>query len=116
MTPGSEAGCAGRRRNTTLREPMEDDWSRYSRQMILPQVGRAGQARLRGAHVLVLGLGALGSAMATTLTRAGIGALRLVDRDYVELHNLQRQALYTEDDVAAALPKAIAAAARLRAI
>jgi molybdopterin-synthase adenylyltransferase len=95
---------------------MMDDWSRYSRQMILPQVGRAGQARLREARVLVLGLGALGSAMAATLTRAGAGALRLVDRDYVELHNLQRQSLYTEADVDAALPKAIAAAVHLRAI
>ena len=64
----------------------------------------------------ILGLGALGSALAETLARAGVGTLRLADRDVLEAHNLQRQNLYTEADVAAALPKAVAAAARLGAI
>ena len=93
-----------------------DEVDRYARQVVLPQVGRAGQARLRAARVAVLGLGALGSAMAESLARAGVGTLRLVDRDYLELHNLQRQRLYTEADVAAGLPKAVAAAAHLAAI
>ncbi|HMA35454.1 MAG TPA: ThiF family adenylyltransferase [Chloroflexia bacterium] len=93
-----------------------DPWARYARQMVLPGVGRAGQERLAGAWVAILGLGALGSALAASLTRAGVGGLRLIDRDYLELHNLQRQSLYTEADVAAALPKAVAAAAHLAAI
>jgi adenylyltransferase/sulfurtransferase len=93
-----------------------DEWSRYSRQMVLPGVGRSGQARLRAARVDILGLGALGSELAECLARAGVGKLRLIDRDYLELHNLQRQVLYTEADVAAALPKAIAAQAHLQAI
>ncbi|MGI8586471.1 MAG: ThiF family adenylyltransferase [Chloroflexia bacterium] len=95
---------------------IENDLARYSRQMVLPGVGRSGQARLASAHVAILGLGALGSAMAESLARAGVGSLRLIDRDYLELHNLQRQSLYTEADVAAALPKAVAAAAHLREI
>src|SRR5690349_16440407 len=97
-------------------DPAMDDLDRYSRQMVLPGVGRAGQERLRAARVAVLGLGALGSALAEQLARAGVGSLRLIDRDYLELHNLQRQSLYTEADVAAALPKAVAAAARLQVI
>ncbi|HUS15469.1 MAG TPA: HesA/MoeB/ThiF family protein, partial [Chloroflexia bacterium] len=93
-----------------------DELARYSRQMVLPGVGRAGQARLGAATVAVVGLGALGSAMAEALARAGVGTLRLIDRDVLELHNLQRQTLYTEADVAAALPKAVAAVAHLQAI
>jgi adenylyltransferase/sulfurtransferase len=89
-------------------------FARYARQSILPQIGRAGQERLAATHVLVVGCGALGSASANLLARAGIGRLTLVDRDYVELHNLQRQSLYDEDDVARHLPKAVAAAEKLR--
>ena len=88
--------------------------ARYARQSILPQIGRTGQERLATAHVLVAGCGALGSASANLLARAGVGRLTLVDRDYVELHNLQRQSLYDEDDVARHLPKAVAAAEKLR--
>src|SRR4051812_1235703 len=84
--------------------------------MALPRVGRAGQERLRAARVAVLGLGALGSALAESLARAGVGTLRLTARDSLDLHTPQRQSLYTEADVTAALPKAVAAAARLRAI
>jgi adenylyltransferase/sulfurtransferase len=93
-----------------------DSPDRYSRQAILPGIGAAGQERIRAGRVAILGLGALGSALAETLTRAGVGTLRLADRDVLEAHNLQRQSLYAEADVAAALPKAVAAAARLTAI
>lgn len=86
---------------------------RYHRQSLLPQIGTDGQARLRQAHVVLLGVGALGSTIAEQLVRAGIGALTLVDRDIVELTNLQRQTLFDEADAARGLPKVEAAAARL---
>lgn len=86
---------------------------RYSRQRVLPELGDAGQRQLLAARVLVVGCGALGSAQAQLLARAGVGELRLVDRDVLELNNLQRQVLYTEQDVAARLPKAVAARMRL---
>src|SRR5436190_10711807 len=89
---------------------------RYSRQTVLPQVGRAGQEKLRSATVVIAGVGALGSSMAEILARAGVGMLRLVDRDYLELHNLQRQSLYTEADVDSGLPKAAAAARHIAEI
>ncbi len=89
---------------------------RYSRQAILPGIGAEGQARIRAGRVAILGLGALGAALAEALARAGVGTLRLADRDVLEAHNLQRQNLYTEADVVAALPKAVAATARLGAI
>lgn len=89
---------------------------RYVRQMRYAPLGEEGQRRLAESRVLVVGCGALGSVLANTLARAGIGVLRLVDRDFLELNNLQRQVLYDEDDVAAGLPKAIAAAQRLRRI
>lgn len=90
--------------------------SRYSRQAVLPQIGRQGQEKLRAATVVITGVGALGSSMADLLARAGVGTLRLVDRDYLELHNLQRQSLYTEADVESGLPKAAAAARHIREI
>ncbi len=86
---------------------------RYHRQSLLPQIGRAGQERLRAAHVLLLGVGALGSTIAEQLVRAGIGKLTLVDRDVVELTNLQRQTLFDESDARRGLPKVEAAASRL---
>jgi len=86
---------------------------RYSRQMLFAGIGLEGQRRLRQARILLCGCGALGGAVADGLTRAGVGFLRLVDRDFVELSNLQRQVLFDEDDVARGLPKAIAAANRL---
>ncbi len=88
--------------------------ARYRRQTVLPEIGEAGQRRLADAHVVIVGLGALGSVNADLLARAGIGHLRLVDRDIVEETNLQRQTLYTEDDVDR--PKVEAAASRLRAV
>ncbi len=95
---------------------MNENLSRYSRQIIFPPIGEAGQRRLLEAHVTLIGVGATGSILADRLARAGIGHLRLVDRDFVELNNLQRQLIYDEDDVAAMLPKAIAMARKLRRI
>jgi adenylyltransferase/sulfurtransferase len=90
--------------------------SRYHRQVLLPQIGEAGQARLARARVLLVGCGALGSVMAEQLVRAGVGLLRIADRDVVELTNLQRQVLFDENDAAEQAPKAVAAGRRLRAI
>ncbi len=90
--------------------------NRYVRQIRFPPVGEEGQRRLQSSTVLLCGCGALGSVLANTLARAGVGRLRIVDRDFLELNNLQRQVLFTEQDVADRLPKAIAAAERLRAI
>ncbi len=89
---------------------------RHSRQTRYGPIGNAGQARLGAARVAVVGVGALGSAVAELLARAGIGHLRLIDRDVVELSNLQRQALFDQADADAGRPKAHAAAAHLAAI
>ena len=89
---------------------------RYSRQVILPAIGPDGQRRLMASRVTLIGCGALGTVLAETLTRAGVGNLRIVDRDYVELSNLQRQVLFDEDDARDGVPKAVAAASRLRRI
>jgi molybdopterin/thiamine biosynthesis adenylyltransferase len=89
---------------------------RYARQTLFTGIGLAGQERLSKARVLIVGCGALGSVLANNLARAGVGYLRIVDRDYVEGNNLQRQVLYEEDDVRQGMPKAIAAAERLRHI
>ncbi len=92
------------------------DLSRYARQMRYSHLGEDGQRRLAASHVLICGCGALGSLLANTLVRAGVGKVRLVDRDFVELSNLHRQTLFDEADVAAGLPKAVAAAEKLRKI
>ena len=97
------------------REP-PPELARYSRQMLLPQIGEAGQKRLKHASVTLIGCGALGSVLAGTLVRAGVGYLRLVDRDFIELNNLQRQVLFDEHDIAQNLPKAEAAARNLRRV
>src|SRR5438067_4601174 len=83
--------------------------------MRYPPLGEEGQRALAASRVLVVGCGALGSVLANTLARAGVGKLRIVDRDFIELNNLQRQVLFDERDVAAQVPKAIAAAEKLRA-
>lgn len=83
---------------------------RYSRQILFAPIGEAGQERLLASRVAIVGCGALGSFQAASLARAGVGFLRLIDRDYVEASNLQRQWLYDEADAAEALPKAAAAA------
>lgn len=94
--------------------PFDND--RYSRQRLLPQIGEAGQQRLLQAHVALVGCGATGAAAAGLLARAGVGTLTLIDRDFVEPSNLQRQMLFTEEDAADAMPKAAAAKRRIAAI
>ncbi|MDR0875490.1 MAG: ThiF family adenylyltransferase [Clostridiales Family XIII bacterium] len=89
---------------------------RYSRQIAFPGIGSEGQEKLLHAKAAILGLGALGSVIAEELARAGVGSLRLIDRDYVERSNLARQALYTEKDADEQLPKAIAAAKHISEI
>ncbi|HSU58331.1 MAG TPA: ThiF family adenylyltransferase [Bryobacteraceae bacterium] len=91
--------------------PEEKD--RYSRQILFAPIGQAGQEEIRKAAVCIVGCGALGSFHAEALARAGIGRLRLIDRDYVDYTNLQRQWLYSEADAREELPKAIAAVRRL---
>src|SRR5258708_7670059 len=87
--------------------------SRYSRQSRFAPLGDAGQERIRRATVAVVGCGALGTVAAELMTRAGVGRLRIIDRDFVELSNLQRQFLFEESDAAEGLPKAVAAVRRL---
>src|SRR5437868_11803730 len=89
---------------------------RYSRQMLFSGIGREGQSRLAQSRILIIGCGALGSAQAESLARAGVGRLRIVDRDFVEASNLQRQTLFTESDAAGHTPKAIAAANHIEQI
>ncbi|MEI6045826.1 MAG: HesA/MoeB/ThiF family protein, partial [Chloroflexota bacterium] len=89
---------------------------RYIRQTIFPGIGEAGQQKLLAARILIVGCGALGTALANNLARAGIGHLTLIDRDFIELNNLQRQLLFDEEDLRRNLPKAIAAANKLRLI
>jgi len=91
-------------------------YERYSRQILFREIGEAGQERLLQSSVVMVGCGALGTALANLLVRAGVGKLRIVDRDFVEPSNLQRQTLFEESDAQEALPKAVAAERRLRAI
>ena len=93
-----------------------DPNERYSRQILFPGLGGEGQAKIGRASVCIVGCGALGSFQAEALVRAGIGRLRLIDRDYVDYTNLQRQWLYDESDAQNESPKAVAAARRLRQI
>lgn len=88
---------------------------RYSRQILFRGIGAAGQQKLAAAQVAIVGCGATGSALAGLLARAGIGKLRIIDRDYVEPSNLQRQSLFDETDAADSLPKAIAASRKIAA-
>ena len=86
---------------------------RYSRQILFAGVGPRGQTRLAGSRVAIVGCGATGSVLASLLARAGVGTLRITDRDYVEPSNLQRQTLFDEADASESLPKAIAAARKI---
>ncbi|MEZ6126811.1 MAG: ThiF family adenylyltransferase [Planctomycetaceae bacterium] len=99
-----------------MTEPTGFDQSRYRKQMLFHGVGTSGQAALKDSRVLLVGCGALGCVLADAMVRAGVGFLRIADRDFVELSNLQRQSLFTEADVNAHLPKAIAAVQRLRQV
>lgn len=92
------------------------DLSRYQRQTIFPELGEDGQQKLLAATAVIVGCGATGTALANLLARAGIGHLRIIDRDFIELNNLQRQTLFDEADIAANLPKAEAAARKLRVV
>src|SRR5215469_18341910 len=89
---------------------------RYSRQILFQGIGEQGQRRIGEGRAVVAGCGALGCMQAMLLARAGVGRLTLIDRDYVERSNLQRQVLFDEADAAAALPKAVAAGRRLEQV
>ena len=89
---------------------------KYSRQILFSGIGEPGQQRLLASSAVIVGCGAIGAAAANLLTRAGVGKIRIVDRDFVEPSNLQRQMLFDEADALAALPKAIAAERKLRSI
>jgi molybdopterin-synthase adenylyltransferase len=92
------------------------DLGRYSRQILFHQVGEAGQLKLLNGKVAIVGVGALGTVIANHLVRSGVGYIKLIDRDLVELSNLQRQTLFDEEDAALHLPKVIAAQKRLNKI
>jgi molybdopterin-synthase adenylyltransferase len=106
---------------TSLRRALETKHSpekekfeeRYSRQILFSGIGAEGQQRLAAGRVAIVGCGATGSALASLLARAGVGTLRIIDRDYVEPSNLQRQSLFDENDAAESLPKAIAAGRKI---
>ena len=95
------------------RDPELDE--RYSRQVLFPGIGVEGQRKLSASQIAVVGCGATGSALASLLARAGVGTIRIIDRDYVEPSNLQRQSLFDESDAAESLPKAIAATRKIAA-
>ncbi len=99
--------------NNASKSPAID---RYRRQSAFAELGKAGQAKLSASRVGIVGVGALGSVIAERLVRAGVGYVRLIDRDWVEWDNLPRQSLFTESDACERLPKAIAAAEHLKAI
>ncbi|MFP3389897.1 ThiF family adenylyltransferase [Brevibacillus sp. SIMBA_040] len=90
--------------------------TRYSRQILFAPIGRSGQEKLGQSRVAIVGMGALGTVLSNHMVRAGVGFVRLIDRDFVEPSNLQRQMLYDESDAAEHLPKAIAAHAKLSKI
>jgi len=89
---------------------------RYSRQILFHGIGGEGQRRLGNSCAVIIGCGALGTVIATSLVRAGVGKVRIIDRDFIEYHNLQRQALFDEDDIRNQLPKAIAAERHLKKV
>lgn len=97
-------------------EAATDVDSRYSRQILFPPIGIEGQRKLGHGRVAIVGMGALGTVLANHMVRAGVGYVRIIDRDFVDRSNLQRQMLYDEEDAAATIPKSIAAAKRLQLI
>jgi molybdopterin-synthase adenylyltransferase len=97
-------------------EALDAMLARYSRQILFEPIGVEGQRTLAASRVVLIGCGALGTVLANTLVRAGVGYLRICDRDFIEKNNLQRQVLFDELDIAANLPKALAAAEKLRRI
>jgi len=99
-----------------LRATIMSDLEKYSRQILFSEIGKSGQERLLASRVAMVGCGAIGAACANLLARAGVGYLRIIDRDFVEPSNLQRQSLFDESDALQALPKATAAERKLRSI
>src|SRR6266404_8297964 len=95
---------------------MDSSLERYSRQIRFPGIMEAGQRKLLASRVTLCGCGALGTVLANVMVRAGVGFVRVIDRDFIETSNLQRQVLFDERDVIEQLPKAEAAARKLRAI
>jgi len=93
-----------------------EDRAKYSRQILFSEIGESGQEKILVSSAVLVGCGALGTVIAGLLVRAGVGRLRIIDRDFVELSNLQRQTLFDESDARDALPKAVAAERHLRAI
>jgi molybdopterin/thiamine biosynthesis adenylyltransferase len=91
-------------------------FERYSRQTIIPEIGIAGQKRLNKSCAIIIGCGALGTVIASSLVRAGVGRVKIIDRDFIEYHNLQRQILFNEEDIKENLPKAIAAERHLKKV
>ena len=89
---------------------------RYSRQILFDKIGEKGQENIAKSNVTIVGMGALGTHVAEQLTRSGIARLNIIDRDYVEVSNLQRQTLFTESDIKEMLPKVVAAEKHLRKI
>ncbi|WP_338449037.1 ThiF family adenylyltransferase [Niallia oryzisoli] len=95
---------------------MEENWKRYSRQILFQPIGLEGQKKLANSKAVIVGMGALGTVIANHLVRSGVGYIRIIDRDLVELSNLQRQTLYDEEDAANHLPKVVAAEKKLKKI
>ena len=89
---------------------------RYSRQTLFPGIGEEGQKKLGNSCVVIIGCGALGTVIATSLVRAGVGKVKVIDRDFIEYHNLQRQVIFDEEDIQNGLPKAIAAERHLKKV
>ncbi len=89
---------------------------RYSRQVLFSGIGEEGQKKLGNSSVVIIGCGALGTVIATSLVRAGVGKVKIIDRDFIEYHNLQRQVIFDEEDIKAELPKAIAAERHLKKV
>ena len=92
------------------------DISRYHRQCLFQKIGEEGQKKIASSRITIVGCGALGTVLASTLVRAGVGFVRIVDRDFIELNNLQRQVIFSEEDIRNHLPKAVAAAKQLKKI
>jgi molybdopterin-synthase adenylyltransferase len=90
--------------------------NRYSRQTIFTPIGEEGQKKLGRSFAVIIGCGALGTVIASALVRAGVGKVRIIDRDFIEIHNLQRQVLFNEDDIKNNLPKAVAAERHLKKV
>lgn len=89
---------------------------RYSRQTLFPGIGKEGQKKLGKSSLVIIGCGALGTVIATCLVRAGVGKIKIIDRDFIEYHNLQRQVIFSEEDIKNQLPKAIAAERHLKKV